>query len=351
MEVLKNKRRVFGIALCVMTFAMRLGAMSEEPVGPGVNMEIEIAPGEDAAAGEVEVMLKRQRMWLQRVTWEHWDDVAADENGDWPLLRATKAFNVTEVKRLLELRADPSVPDSNGYASFWHACMINPRSKDRYSGAWPKIIEHQQAVVKLLYGAGADDEKVMPEKLCPAVWRAIISADRVLQEKEPGGAVSHPLKLRSRADVEGLTSLDLTRHFGGEETILEYLYMGLDIDISDVYERTFLHKGVSNDQRELVLCLLECKANIEAKNEYGMTPLHVAARCNKPEMALLLLNHGANVSPKDNGKYTPLHRARQAGDRVVENLLLQYGAEDCQRESQGISEWLLPKVVVQCVVS
>ncbi|MFJ7665737.1 ankyrin repeat domain-containing protein [Lysinibacillus sp. NPDC097195] len=83
---------------------------------------------------------------------------------------------------------------------------------------------------------------------------------------------------------------------------------GADINASDSYGRTALHKHAitSNDTMEL---LINLGADIEASDYQDETPLFAAAGFCHPHAVQTLVAKGANINVENNMKQTPLEKA------------------------------------------
>lgn len=191
-----SKGTVFGVVLGVMSVAMRLGAMGDVPSAAPEVASI-IAHAADARAVAIACDLN-----------------ARDTNDDTALLRATKALDVDEVKRLLGLGDDPNVPDNDGRTAFWYACM-GEISEDQ------DLKARRKEIVKLLYREGADDLRVKPGELCSDILLSIAAQDR----NESGDP--HPLKLRSAIEPNRAVEVLLQAiRTGDDRMAMEAMYVG-----------------------------------------------------------------------------------------------------------------------------
>lgn len=299
---------------------------------------------------------------------------AKDRDGDTPLHKAVKKRDVEEAQRLLNLGADPNLVNAYGRMPLYYACDVEPF---RLPGA----IERQQALIQVLYFAGADDPTLTREKLdslCPAIVGGIYYAGILFQEniqdfcalsdeenqlsrfsmtsgligivKEYIGAPhdirNHPLQVRIVQNLGLEDSQAQADHlFGACESgdvlkLCEALYAGVDVNAwRNQFGQTFLHAAVSTDKIEIAKLLLEGGADIEAKCEgSGDTPLHYAVRRNK-ELVRFLLSQGANINEQGEGGATPLHVAvfgiGHTYDYKMVQLLLQNGADIETPDSLG----------------
>lgn len=82
----------------------------------------------------------------------------------------------------------------------------------------------------------------------------------------------------------------------------------------------------SNDpsQQSLVQLLLQHGADVDATNSYGSTPLHRAAAEGQLHVVELLLAHGANVNAQDQWGHTPRDVARNGGHVTTAEQLIDF---------------------------
>ena len=93
---------------------------------------------------------------------------------------------------------------------------------------------------------------------------------------------------------------------------------------------TLLHYYARSDNepndKEVCDLLIRYGAQINCTDNFGRTPLHKAVVARKFGMTKLLLNHGAYVNAQDANKNTPLHIASTVDLQLCE-LLLKRGAD------------------------
>ncbi|KAL9979953.1 hypothetical protein ACROYT_G008476 [Oculina patagonica] len=85
---------------------------------------------------------------------------------------------------------------------------------------------------------------------------------------------------------------------------------------------TALHHAASANQNEVVVMLLESKADINCQGRQLLTALHVAVRYNSFEVVKTLMEYNADPSMKDADGATPLHFAARHGCAETSKLLL-----------------------------
>lgn len=117
---------------------------------------------------------------------------------------------------------------------------------------------------------------------------------------------------------------------------------GADINASDSYGRTALHKHAISWCGNTEL-LLELGADIEAIDYQNETPLFAAAASFKPNAVNTLIAKGANISAENKLKQTPLEKALAMCRNIdivnmakVADILLNAGATETQKMKDSI---------------
>ena len=91
--------------------------------------------------------------------------------------------------------------------------------------------------------------------------------------------------------------------------------------------RALLFEALREDQRNMVLLLIDNGVDVNIKDEHRFTPLHCAAQQGYSEIAELLIAKGANVNSTNLMGETPLHTAVLGGHKDVIEVLLAGGAD------------------------
>ena len=101
-----------------------------------------------------------------------------------------------------------------------------------------------------------------------------------------------------------------------QQTVKQLLdYDVINIDAQDNEGNTALHYAVRNGYGNIVVLLLEYRAEINIKNNYSSTPLHIAAEYRFPprwwnnlcsEIPVILVQNNADVNAMDCEQRTPL---------------------------------------------
>jgi ankyrin repeat protein len=95
---------------------------------------------------------------------------------------------------------------------------------------------------------------------------------------------------------------------------------------------TALHIAVAWGRKKVVEILLSCNPNLEVRDGTDLTPLHVAAAAKAPlhgtkrDILLLLLEARADMNAKFRKRWTALIKAIEENDLELCQLLIDYGA-------------------------
>ncbi|XP_033103620.1 tyrosine-protein kinase HTK16-like isoform X2 [Anneissia japonica] len=116
------------------------------------------------------------------------------------------------------------------------------------------------------------------------------------------------------------SNLDLTRKVLREHSLAKYL------DARNSAGYTALQIAVDNGNYDIVMLLLDHKANVNAKDASGVTALHHACLNNFPLICQLLVERGADPTARHHTTgWVPLHTAAQRGNSECVNQLLNMG--------------------------
>lgn len=120
--------------------------------------------------------------------------------------------------------------------------------------------------------------------------------------------------------------LIIAAHEGEEDSVNQYLKLGVNIEAVDNEGRTVLYTAARAGHESVVKLLLNKGAKIEAKRTYGWTPLLCAISNRHLGITKLLLEKGANLEANTDDGSTGLHQAAFNGDIELVKLLLEKGA-------------------------
>ena len=272
-----------------------------------------------------------------------------------PLSCAARSGHTRIVEKLLDLGADPNLPEElapRGGALFGASAGnhletarlllergADPNAGVDSSGTCLTIVEHnhgEQAgpMQALLREHGA---------VIPSYAMDDAELERVLREGEQGVSdpqLLHEVMGRDNPGLIGLfletvpnaaELLQLTDIWGGNypsdpDTIRALAGRGLDLDRPNWIGRTFLHGCAEKGDVAAARVFLEAGADIDAVElEHGGTPLAAAARAGQAEMARFLLEQGADpAAPAESPWAQPLRRAEKEGHGEVAGLLREW---------------------------
>ncbi|UYX55131.1 ankyrin repeat domain-containing protein [Bacillus thuringiensis] len=114
---------------------------------------------------------------------------------------------------------------------------------------------------------------------------------------------------------DGWTPLHLAAYFGQKEIASFLLEQGANIHIraKNENENTPLQAAIANKQSELVAFLIEKGSDVNAVQSGGWTGLHEAALLGNEEIIILLLENRANKTIKKNDGKTAYDIALEKG--------------------------------------
>ncbi|MFJ7646133.1 ankyrin repeat domain-containing protein [Lysinibacillus sp. NPDC097279] len=174
------------------------------------------------------------------------------------------------------------------------------------------------------------------KKTLPKNFDELIEAEDILGLKE----VFTKCELDARGGYSKSTALGFYNI--PHELVRWLVEQGADINASDSYGRTALHKHAISSSGITEL-LLDLGANIEASDYQNETPLFAAAGFCNPNAVLTLVANGANSSAKNKMKQTPLEKALamcKNSDIVnmakVADILLDAGVNVTQEMKESI---------------
>lgn len=112
-----------------------------------------------------------------------------------------------------------------------------------------------------------------------------------------------------------------------------------EIEARDEDRRTPLMHATIDKNADIVLLLLEARADPNAQDSQGNSPLHFAAQGYDTEMASLLLANGAKVNLLNGHGNSPLFNAvfNSQGHGKLIKLLVDKGANKDSRNAHGVS--------------
>jgi len=274
--------------------------------------------GDSAAVAEVQQFERRanpsafalndaQRVLARAYGYESWPKLKAFVDGAniARLAEAVQAGDAARVRILLSARPELVAMDMAG--------------NDEHRVLHYAVLRRDAAMVKLLMEAGADARKgIYPHR--DATSALAIAKDREYSE------IAAVIE-----EEEGLRRAEMSCP---------------NATISPAQDQ--IHQAISKGDNAAAIRLLQTDESlIQACDRDGGTPLHVAAQAANEEMVLWLLNRRAQVRKQDTRGLTPLDRASLAADPrnehakrfpAVAQLLLEHGAEETIRAAVALAD-------------
>ena len=272
-----------------------------------------------------------------------------------PLAYAAGRGHTQIVEKLLDLGADPNLPEENAPrgGALFGACSGNHIETAKLlleRGADPnaEVDSSGSCLTTVEYNHGTDGHRMqaMLHEYGAVTPPFAMVDDSELERavREGGAVVSHPqflhelmgrnnaelinIFLENTPDVGDL--FRLTDIWGGNypsdpDMIRTLAGHGLDLCRANWIGRTFLHGCAEKGDVAAARAFLDLGADIDAiELEYGGTPLAAAARSGKAEMVRFLLDQGANPTvPAESVWAQPLYGAEKEGHGEVVALLRQ----------------------------
>ncbi|CAH0024945.1 unnamed protein product [Clonostachys rhizophaga] len=214
------------------------------------------------------------------------------------------------------------------------ASLVNSRGLGGRTVLLNAVLSYDGEMVQMLLEMGADVSIPDDEGWVPLAIAALVGYDEILS-----------LLLDRGADLANSTVnlgkerrlLSLAAQGGYLEIVGILLHRGADISAVDEDGWTPLGWAASYGNFEIVRLLLEKGADVSVACERGMTPIHIAALKGHIEVVYLLLEGGADHSITDNEGCTPLYRAAQFGHLEIVCLFLDRGADHSAKSYRGAS--------------
>jgi ankyrin repeat protein len=123
-------------------------------------------------------------------------------------------------------------------------------------------------------------------------------------------------------------------HSSDGVVIRRLLAIGADVNVTNDYGETPLHRAAYHGLSDTVRLLIKNKADISRRAQRGETPLLYASRPEGyPTTVLALLEGGADANDSDNFGTTPLHGAAMIGNVEVARVLIENGHADVNRQT------------------
>jgi len=269
------------------------------------------------------------------------------------------------VKLLLDLGADPLIPD--GHGRFAYEITKDDKLRQLLGGPDPRIFSAAAA------GDIASLTQLFIEE--PETEPSVIGADGAapLHLAVQGGHIGVASLLLSKGarsdqnwvgkDKTGDLPLHLAVRAGNTDLIRLLHRHKADVNLQNIHKSTYaqggwtcgganlgplhqtvLHLAVEDFEEEMVKFLLEefgSALKIDVEDFDGRTALHYALEVQESDMVSLLLQHGADATKGCKDFASPLHLASQQGDIESVKALLAHGAEVDTSDQQGWTPLML----------
>ncbi|HEV3144591.1 MAG TPA: ankyrin repeat domain-containing protein, partial [Gemmataceae bacterium] len=145
-------------------------------------------------------------------------------------------------------------------------------------------------------------------------------------------------ELNSQEGEDGMTPLCLAAEKGYARVAQTLLKHGADVKARSKSGFAPLDIAASSCQVDLADVLLLAGADPNARHpEFQVTPLHAAAARGCREIVVMLLNHKADVNARDKGGRTPMHYACSKNEVEAAEALLSDGARINEADNEGNS--------------
>jgi ankyrin repeat protein len=181
----------------------------------------------------------------------------------------------------------------------------------------------------------ADEQGLVHKDIATAIAKG--DADDVKRHVAADPDCLNPADLKTRAP------LDLAILRNQSEIVLLLLELKADPNRADASKRTPLHQAVTRNNPKIIAPLIKAGAKPDLLDKTGWTPLHHAAAKNQLETTKALLKGGANPMTLSKLGGTPLHEAATGGSAELIALLLEYKVDPSIKSKQGVTALDLAK--------
>ncbi|KAK7224597.1 hypothetical protein V2G26_012600 [Clonostachys chloroleuca] len=240
---------------------------------------------------------------------------ARGRRGETLLFEAVYSYDKDMVQMLLEMGADVSIIDDEGWGPLAIAAIVG-----------------YDEILSLMLTRGAD---LANSAVNTGKERRLLSVAVQGGYLEIVGILLHSGADISAADEDGWTALTHAASSGNFEIVRLLLEKGADVSVAGEHGMTPIHISAEKGYIEVVYLLLDGGADYSITDNKGCTPLYKAAERGHPEVVCLLHDRGADHSITDNEGCTPLYRAAQWGHLEVVCLLLDRGADHSAKSYRG----------------
>jgi ankyrin repeat protein len=230
--------------------------------------------------------------------------------GTTSLHKASGFGNVSAVKALLALGADPLVRTGADVWGFWDRPGYNALDYAVWNGITSDR-EQGGMLVGMLIRDGAkvnQHDGTGKTPLHHAVANLHIDATTVLL-KAGANVNAVDKKFVSKIEASEIVPPSYRHNIGGPQFGQTPLFTALRVDVSRYWDKK-LREQMQAKRLAIVKLLLDKGADTAMQLPNGASPLHIAVLfANSEEIVELLLANGADIDATDNEQATPLHYA------------------------------------------
>ncbi|XP_056643272.1 putative ankyrin repeat protein RF_0381 [Diorhabda sublineata] len=120
--------------------------------------------------------------------------------------------------------------------------------------------------------------------------------------------------------------IHLAADYGRLDFLNYFQELEVDLNLTDKFNNTALHRAISSREVEAALFLIEQGANINKLNSDGNSPLNLSLKFGFTIITNSLIERGARLNDKNVFGWTPLHFAVALGDIEILKTLCEAGA-------------------------
>lgn len=221
-------------------------------------------------------------------------------------------------------------------------CQVREVSMGRRKLYWEAVEaeSYHALLIAASYGLERAVKLLLDAKTVDINSASNIGTTPLIKAASHGHKIVTQMLLQNGADVSREnwygTALHCAAHAGEQDTILELLRSGVDVDIRDSDGCTPLHRATSVGHIPTMKTLLSKGANVEARSAGGVCLLHFAIENEQPITVIeTLLAHGANLEARSGPMVTLLHAAATMDNEENLLFLIHKGADIQAKTAEG----------------
>jgi ankyrin repeat protein len=262
-------------------------------------------------------------------------------DGATPLIFGVWTSHSYIVEKLLLLKADPNLPDSQGRTPLCEAAgkfscggetrylidgkaNVHQRNKQGQTPLERSMNMPNIEAMEALFAAGADPNAVTSRGIPHLqdwldIYQSLDTARTLINAK---ATIDEALIIRAQST--GNIRIPVEHHDKKKKLLLDAYCARLT---SDDQERTPLENSIVRDDRDAMQALINAKADIESPGATGLTPLRFAIRLGSEPAVAALIASKVNVDEPDRDGLSPLVIALLAGQDALALSLVQADAD------------------------